>query len=118
MAKAIVGDFDFSIMSESKSDNTLPNNNFKTAFHKMFWLDRSRYGGGTVLYIHENISSEILNDHTISTTISEIIIIDFHQSKRKWLSSVLAFYYTRHENIIVIGDFDITEENDHLSDFV
>ena len=31
------------------------------------------------------------------------------------LSSVVAFYYPRYENIIIIGDFNMTVENHHLS---
>ena len=67
------------------------------------------------LYINEKIPCKILTDHTMSIT-SEIIIIEFHQSKKwhllviykppikneteffKELSSVFAYYYTRHEN--------------------
>ena len=34
------------------------------------------------------------------------------------LSLVLAFYYLRYENIIIIGDFNMAVENHHLSDFM
>ena len=67
----------------------------------------------------------------------EIIIIEFHQSKRKCLilgiynppiqneteflqqlNLGLAFYYPRYENITTIRDFNMTVENHHLSDFM
>ena len=34
------------------------------------------------------------------------------------LSSALAFYYRGHENIIIIGDFNMTVENHHLNDLI
>ena len=43
------------------------------------------------------------------------------QNETKWLqqlSSILAFYYPRHENIIIIRDFRKTPETHHLRDFM
>ena len=87
--------------------------------------------GGVILYINKRIWCKILNYHTKSV-LSEVIIIEFLQSKRKWLmlgiykpliqdetdflqqlSSLLAFYYPRYENIMVIEDFNVTVENHH-----
>ena len=87
--------------------------------------------GGVILYINKRIWCKILNYRTKSI-LSEVIIIEFLQSKRKWLmlgiykpliqdetdflqqlSSLLAFYYPRYENIMVIEDFNVTVENHH-----
>ena len=59
----------------------------------MFWLDRNKYEGVLILYIDEKIPCKILTDHTMSIT-SEIIIMEFHQSKRKWLMHLKDFTQT------------------------
>ena len=70
-------------------------------------------------------------------TASEIIVLEFHQSKCKWLilgiykapnqkeaeflqhlSWLLDFYNTPYENIIIIRDFNITIENHYFNDFM
>ena len=108
-----------------------------SSFYRMFWLNRNIWRGGAggeggvILYINKRIWCKILNYHTKSI-LSEVIIIEFLQSKRKWLmlgiykpliqdetdflqqlSSLLAFYYPRYENIMVIEDFNVTVENHH-----
>ena len=68
---------------------------------------------------------------------SEIIVLEFDQSKCKWLilgiykapnqkeaeflqhlSWLLDFYNTPYENIIIIRDFNITIENHYFNDFM
>ena len=57
----------------------------------MFRLDHNRYGGGLALYVNEQVPCKKLtnNENPIA---SEIIVLEFHQSKRKWL--ILGIYKT------------------------
>ena len=52
-AQDLIRGFDNFLISESKLDDTFPNNQFKINHYKMFRLDRNRYGGGLVLYVNE-----------------------------------------------------------------
>ena len=59
--------------------------------------------------------AKILTGYTMPIT-SEIIIIEFHQSKRDWLTlgkqnfCMLPFYYPRYESKIIISDFSVSVE--------
>ena len=127
--------FDIFLISESKLDDTFPNNQFKIDHYKMFRLDRNRYGGGLVLYVNEQVPCKKLTNYE-NPIASEIILLEFHQSKRKWLilgiykapnqkdaeflqhlSWLLDFYNMTHENII-IRDFNMTAENHYFNDFM
>ena len=48
----------------------------------MFRLDRNRYGGGLVLYINVQVPCKKLTNYE-NPIASEIIVLEFHQSKRK-----------------------------------
>ena len=48
-AQDLIRDFDIFLISESKLDDTFPNDQFKIDHYKIFRFDRNRYGGGLVL---------------------------------------------------------------------
>ena len=109
-------------------DSSLPNSQFKTNGYKIFRRNRSRYGGVLLLYVNEDIPCKILNQQTASSS-SEIIAMQFFQTKRKWLllnnsefleaMIVLLNDYTEtYENIITPGDFNMTVENPQLNGFM
>ena len=86
MIAEIIKDFDIFLISESKLDSTsFPNAQFKITGFKIFSYDRNRFGGGLLLYVNYKISSKFLDKHSISTDI-ELIAVEFHENKRKWLS--------------------------------
>ena len=85
MIAEIIKDFDIFLISESKLDSTFPNAQFKITGFKIFRYDRNRFGGGLLLYVNDKIPSKFLDKHSTSTNI-ELIPVEFHQNKRKWLS--------------------------------
>ena len=117
-------------ISESKLDSTFPMNQFHIFVFKVFRRDRNRFGGGLILYINENISCRPLNDHP---TFPNLELIKIHQNKRRWifigiykppsqsdneltnrLSLIIAYYSPKYENLILIGDFNLSTGNQHL----
>ena len=85
MVAEIIKDFDIFLISESKLDSTFPNAQFKTTGFKIFRFDRNRFGRGLLLYVNDKTPSKFLNKHSNSSDI-ELIAVEFHQNKRKWLS--------------------------------
>ena len=57
---------------------------FKINGYKCFRCERNKYGGGLMFYISEGIPCKILTNQTVSSNV-EMITIEFHQMKRKWL---------------------------------
>ena len=107
-------------------------NQFHIFGFKVFRRDRNRFGGGLILYINENFPCKPLNDHPIFSNL-ELIAIEIHQNKRRWLfigiykpppqsdseftnrlSFIIDYYLPKYENLILIGDFNLSTENQHL----
>ena len=89
MIAEIIKDFDIFLISESKLDSTFPNAQFKITGFKIFSYERNRFGGGlllyVILYVNDKIPSKFLDKHSISTDI-ELIAVEFHHNKCRWLS--------------------------------
>ena len=124
------------LISESKIDSTFPNMQFKINGYNLFRSDRSRFGGGLILYLNEEMSCRFLNNHPVVPNV-EIICIKFHQLKRKWLllgcykpptqsdlkfialiTKNVDFYLQKFENLFIIGNLNMTTDNTHLNDLL
>ena len=118
LVESIVKAFDLFLISESKLDSIFPMNLFHIFGFKVFRRDRNRFGDGLVLYINENIPCGHLNDHPNFPNL-ELIAIEIHQSKRRWLfigiykppsqsdneftnrlSLIIDYYSLKHENLV------------------
>ena len=51
----IIKPIDVFLVSEPKLDHTFPSNQFRINGYKIFRLDCNRFGGGLILYIHDDI---------------------------------------------------------------
>ena len=107
-------------------------NQFRIRGYKIFRRDRNRFGGGLMLYINENISFRPLSNHPTFSDL-ELIAIEIHRNKCRWLfldiykppsqndieftnklSLVIDHYLPKYENLILIGDFNLSTEYHHL----
>ena len=52
---------DICLFSETKLDETFPNQQFKIHDYKMYRRDRNKHGGGVICYVNENISCKMVN---------------------------------------------------------
>ena len=72
---------DILLISETKIDSSFPTAQFQIEGYTTYSLDRNANGGGTLIYIWEDIPSTLLNfDMSIERFYIEINII-----KKKWL---------------------------------
>ena len=97
-----------------------------------FRRDRNRFWAGLILYISENNPCRPLNDRPNFPNL-ELIAIEIRQNKRRWLfigiykspsqsgdeftnrfSLIIDYYSPYYENLILIGDFNLSTENQHL----
>ena len=131
LAESIVKAFDLFLISESKLESKFPMDQFHIIF-KVFRRDRNGFGGGLILYINEKIPFRPLNDHPAFPNL-ELIAIEIHQNKRRWLfigvyklpsqsdneftnrlSLITDYYSPKYENLVLIGDFNLSTEYQHL----
>ena len=127
---------DICFLSETKIDETFPNQQFALSNYKLFRRDRNKNGGGIICYINDNIPSKIV-DVEFSEEDCEMILIEFSIKTRKWLciglykppsqnenyflnnlSLVMNRLTCKYENLILIGDFNMTVENKNLETFM
>ena len=127
---------DISLFSETKLDETFPNQQFKISGYKMFRRDRNKHGGGIMFYINENIPCKTVNVEDLPDD-CEVTLIELSIKSRKWLciglykppsqnekyfldnlSLALTKMSCEYENVVLIGDFNLTVENKNLEVFM
>ena len=75
--------FDIFLVSETKLDESFPNNQFSISSYRMFRQDRNCFGGGLRLYGKKNIAPKQLNLKFDKET--EAIYLEINIRLRKWL---------------------------------
>ena len=75
---------DVCLISETKIDESFPNQQFKKNVYKMFRNDRDRFGGGLMFYVGEQVASKVLSLESISIDI-KLILLEFTVKNRRWL---------------------------------
>ena len=127
--------FDVFRVSECKLDLSFPDTQFQIDNYNMIRKDRNKTRGGLFFYVNQDLSCKIVNTYNFSTNI-EILTIELVLTKRKWLilglyktpslrseifisevTKALTFYSEKYDNILLMGDFNITPENHHIKDF-
>ena len=120
---------DICFLSETKIDESFPNQQFHINGYKLFRRDRNKYGGGLLLYVKENIPCKLLQNPTDM----ELLILEFSIKNIKWLC--IGLYRPPNENekyfienlmkilnqqsclydrTVLIGDFNLTTQNKNL----
>ena len=143
LATIIHGHIDILIITETKVDHTFPKSQFRIpGFKTPYRKDRDQDGGGVMIFVREDISSDTLSKHTIDANI-EILFIEVNLRKSKIL--LIAAYnspsqkyripdvkffeqiahaldvYSGYDKFVLAGDFNIDALNDDdgaLGDFL
>ena len=127
----IKGEIDIGLISETKTDESFPNQQFKINGYKTIRRDRDLN-----FYINEQILSKVLTLESIPSDI-ELILLDFRVKNRKWLciglykppsqnekyfldhlSKTLGQLTCQYGKTILIGDFNLTAENNNHENFM
>ena len=130
LAEAVIGSVDILMVTETKIDESFPTSQFIIrGFTSPYRFDRTKDGGGILVYIREDIPSKLLNISYIASDI-ECLGIEVNLRKVIWfvicsynphknnisnhlenLSKVLNRNLSQYERFLCIGDFnsEITE---------
>ena len=84
MLSEFIENFKIFLVSETKLDDAFPDKQFRINGFTIFRCDCNRYRGSLMLYVHEEISCKPLKLPLFDLNI-EIIGLEFHQIKLKWL---------------------------------
>ena len=119
------------MISETKLNDSFPEAQFYICFRTPFRLDRSRHGGGILLYVRNNINAILLTDHVFPND-NEAFFTETKINICKWLvcysydpnrinvsthleqiRKTLDIYIKKYENILLMLNYsvDVKETN-------
>ena len=82
LQQTVLNKTDILLLSETKIDDSFPNSQFFAEGFKMYRKDRTKTGGGLLLYVNENLPGKIINSYKFKEN-SEIILFEFSVSNKK-----------------------------------
>ena len=104
--------------------------------HRIFRKDRNARGGGLLFYVNQDLNCKVLNKYPTRQNL-EILVLELKLSKTNWLvigtykppslsdiaftseiSNILTFYRSTHDNILLMGDLNMTPNNPKLSELI
>ena len=126
---------DFLLISETKLNNSFPENQFLIeGYSRPYRLDRTEKGGGIILYIREHIPSRKINVDFLPKI--EGFFIEINLKKAKWLllcsynphkkmiqdhvNAISRQYDSlseKYENFLLLGDLNSEVSEDSMQDF-
>ena len=124
---------DIFVISETKIDESFPNVQFFCEGYSLpHRRDRCLGGGGLLMYVNQDIPSRILISYIIPDDI-EILCVEINLRKQKWavfgiyrppgmkesyfidhISRLIDSYSKKYENVIIMGDFNMQECDEHM----
>ena len=132
----VSGKIDILLLSETKIDDSFPTAQFMIPGYSVpYRHDRTKNGGGIMLYVRDDIPSKVAIDPQITNDI-ECIFIEVNFYKKKWLvggsynpsktmiarhleilDKHLNYYLSRYDNIILMGDFNSEPHEHNMEEF-
>ena len=129
LQQTVLSKTDILLLSETKIDDSFPDSQFFAEGFKVYRKDRTKTGGGLLLYVNENLLGKIINSYKFKGN-SEIILFEFSVSNKKWfllgnykppsqndlsfineLNLAFNFFSPIYENFVLLGDFNMSTEN-------
>ena len=134
LIEQITGNIDILMISETKLDSSFPTGQFLiNGYSEPFRIDRNSQGGGIMLYVREDIPSKLVG---VETSPTEGFYVEINLRKKKWLlccsynpnknniqfhlenlTKSLALYSSNYENLIILGDFNVSIDNSYMAGF-
>ena len=130
----IKGLFNIVLISETKIDDSFPNAQFKIEGYKNFRKDRDAFEGGLFFYTNEKLNCRSL-ENCLLNTFMEILQSKLRPLNSKWLilgtykppfqneptyvseiQKLLTYYLSSHNNILLLGDFNMPFSNKNMKD--
>ena len=126
--------FNIFLISETKIDDLFPNEQFKIEGNKSFRKGRDASRGGILFYINEKLKCRYL-EICLPNTFIEISPLELRLLSSKWLilgtykrpshneptyvseiQKLLTYYGSPYDNILFLGDFNMSFSNKNMKD--
>ena len=121
--------------SETKIDSSFPSQRFSILEYRIFRKDRNAHGGGLLFYVNYDLNLKVLTNYPMCQDF-QILALELKLSKINWLiiigtdkppslsditfiseiKNILTFYRSTHDNILLMGDFNMTLYNPNFNE--
>ena len=138
LKELISNNIDILVISETKLDPSFPPGQFYIdGYMSPIRADRNRYGGGLLIYIKEGIPAKEVSLKCSTAKEIEAKAIEINLHKIKWLligiyrppsqskdffleemRKNIEQFYTKYENFLMIGDFNLNENDSSLYQYM
>ena len=123
--------FDIFLVSEIKLDSSFPGFSSYTLFRK----GRNQHGGGLIFYVNQDIPCKTINTFNFPNSLEVLPLVINLRNKKilvigcyklsslndeyflNQLHCVLCFYSTTYDNFLLLGDFNISCDDERLEEF-
>ena len=129
----VSGNLDILIVTESKLDESFPDDQFcMEGYSPPFRADRDAIGGGVIIYVRNDIPCRKVIDHPPTRNL-EGIFLELNLRKTKWLlfggynptkgnilnllGPVLDHYMIKYDNFLILGDFNSEMSENAMKEF-
>ena len=136
LAEMVKDNIDFLLVTESKLDDTFPMGQFQMeGFARPIRLDRTRYGGGVIIFVRDDLTCYELKPRTLYPEL-ECTFLEMRIRQSKWLVFVgynphkenishflakvsleLDRLLPKYENLLMLGDWNSTINEEDMKNF-
>ena len=140
LSEIIRGNLDILVLTETKLDHTFPEKQFLIpGYKKPYRRDRNIHGGGVMIYVREDIPSDILTKHYAPTNIEAIfveinlrknkllLVGTYHSTNKKHGQRDDEYFrqigfaldvYSRFDKFLLAGDVNVPEDDINIAEFM
>ena len=140
LSEIIRGNIDILVLTETKLDHTFPEKQFLIpGYKKPYRRDRNIHGGGVMIYVREDIPSDILIKHKTPTNIEAIfveinlrknkllLVGTYHSTNKKHGQKDDEYFrqigfaldvYSRFDKFLLAGDVNVPEDDINIAEFM
>ena len=124
------------LFSETKISYSFPSQQFSIREYWNFRKDRNAHLGGLLFHVNQDLNCKVLTNYAIRHD-SEILALELKLSKTNWLiigfykppsliditftseiKNILTFFRSAHDNILLLGDFNMTLDNPNFNELI
>ena len=129
--------FDIFPFSETKIDSSFPSQQFSIPKYRIFRKDRNAHEGGLLFYVYQDLNCKVLTNHPMRQNF-ENLALELKFSRTNCLiintckpppslsditftpeiKNILTFYWSTHDNILLMGDFNMTLDNPNFNELI
>ena len=142
LVELIHGNLDILVITETKLNDSFPEKQFlMSGYKKPYRFDRNEHGGGVMIYVREDIPSDILLKHKLHENVEAIfveinlrknkilLVGTYHSTNLDYGTTDEVFFkemglaldvYSKYDKFLLAGDFNVNafDSSDLLEDFL